>query len=197
MTEQTVSAMNTPAHIIVNAALLGHRRVPREWMAAALGGALPDVPMFAFYFLEKVLKRESEGEIWKHYFDPSWQHLFDVFHSIPLMGLLTWIAWRFKSSVGTVLGGSMLLHAVEDLPLHHDDAHRHFLPLSDWRFESPISYWDPQYYGHVIGPLEILLVLVCTVWIFRSHPWPGSKVITGVLLGCYAGFWFYAWTVWG
>lgn len=43
----TVCRMNTPAHVIVNAALLGHRATPKEWVAAALGGALPDAPMLA------------------------------------------------------------------------------------------------------------------------------------------------------
>jgi len=31
---------------------------------------------------------------------------------------------------------------VLDFPFHAEDAHKHFWPLSDWRFHSPFSYWD-------------------------------------------------------
>jgi len=37
----------------------------------------------------------------------------------------------------------MALHALFDFPLHHDDGHRHFWPFSEFRFDSPVSYWDP------------------------------------------------------
>lgn len=91
----------------------------------------------------------------------------------------------------------MLLHALEDVPLYHDDAHRHGWPLFDWRFASPISYWDPRYDGHIVGALEMLLVLLRGLIIVRSHVWIGAKLITGMVVGCYSLFWIYAWTVWG
>ncbi|MFT5443587.1 MAG: hypothetical protein ACI8W3_002637, partial [Myxococcota bacterium] len=33
------------------------------------------------------------------------------------------------------------MHVALDLSLHNADAHRHFLPLSHWQFEGPVSYW--------------------------------------------------------
>ena len=39
-----------------------------------------------------------------------------------------------------------------------DDAHRHFYPLSDYRFISLVSYWDPRHYGTVAMPAELLTV---------------------------------------
>ena len=66
-----------------------------------------------------------------------------------------------------LLFASIILHALEDLPVHHDDAHRHFLPLSDFRFESPVSYWDPNHYEGIVGALEIGLVLIASIYVLR------------------------------
>ena len=54
----------------------------------------------------------------------------------------------------------MALHVPEDLFLHHDDGHRHFYPLSQWRYSSPVSYWDPNHYGKIVAPLEALAVVL-------------------------------------
>jgi hypothetical protein len=74
-----------------------------------------------------------------------------------------------------------------DLPLHHEDAHRHFLPFTNWRFISPVSYWDPEYHGRIIAVIEILFTLAaCGVVSLktRSHamrtaPWCPSAFIWG------------------
>ena len=62
----------------------------------------------------------------------------------------------------------MTLHAVCDLLLHHDDAHLHFFLLSDWRFRSPVSYWDPNHFGEIVASLEGLVVMVGCIILFRS-----------------------------
>ena len=41
---------------------------------------------------------------------------------------------------------------------HRDDSHRHPYPLSDWRFISPLSYWDPVHHGQWLGLAEASLV---------------------------------------
>lgn len=189
--------MNTPAHMMVNAVLLGRRRTPGEAVAAVLGGLLPDLPMMGFYCYEKMWLHHSEVTIWQDYNTPGWQALFDTFHSLPFLCLLAVAAWWRGSGVGVCLGLSMVLHSLEDLPLHHHDAHRHLFPFSDWRFLSPISYWDPQYYGQIVGPLELGIVLVCGGHIFRSHPWRGTKIMAGAIMASYLVFWVYAVTVWG
>ena len=97
-----------------------------------------------------------------------------------------------------VLFGSMLLHFACDLPLHHDDAHRHFLPLSLWRFESPVSYWDPKRFGWITAPLEMILTVGGCVYLsWRPSP-PGVRFVAGSILGIYALFvcfaiWMWAW----
>ena len=67
-----------------------------------------------------------------------------------------------------------LLHIALDFPLHADDAHRHFWPVSDWRFFSPVSYWDPAHNGLVGGGIETLSLLFATGmlwWRFTGLRW--------------------------
>ena len=102
----------------------------------------------------------AERWIWSTgYYDPFWQAVFDLFNSIPLLGVAALLSfWRGRRWL-LALFASMILHCFADLLLHHHDSHRHFFPFWDWRFESPVSYWDPRYYGHIFAPLELLLVL--------------------------------------
>ena len=57
--------------------------------------------------------------------------------------------------------------AALDLPVHTDDAHRHLLPLSDWRFHSPVSYWDRRYHGAQFAIFELMLNLVLLGYLLR------------------------------
>jgi len=81
----------------------------------------------------------------------------------------------------------MVIHAVLDLPVHHDDAHRHFFPFSNYRFMSPISYWDPKHYGNIVALVEQLLVFGATLYLFSK---PVSGLGAGLLIavnGLYLG----------
>ena len=63
-----------------------------------------------------------------------------------------------------------LVHLAGDLPLHADDAHRHFWPLTDWRFHSPVSYWDRAHHGGVFSVIEAALgVVLCVMLWSRFH----------------------------
>ena len=131
---------------------------------AMIGAILPDAPMFAFYVVEKFLLGSSEREIWStRYFLDQWQDFFDVFNSIPIVLIGILVAWKVGHRGWMILLASMLIHIAADLPLHHDDGHRHFWPLSDWRFASPVSYWDPNHYGRPAAALEIVLFVACYI----------------------------------
>ncbi len=160
--------MNTSAHAIFNLALLGRKDRP-QWNPLIIWGALiPDLAMFGFYFWLSAATDIPARQIWDvEYFRPSWQLLFDFFHSIPL-GLLGLSVMLYAQRQGiALLFASIVLHALEDLPVHHDDPHRHFWPLSNFRFESPISYWDPNHYGAIVGTLETGLMLIASIYVFR------------------------------
>jgi hypothetical protein len=152
--------MNTPGHYILNLALLGKTISPKHHLAIAIGAILPDVPIFVFYFVTKFIYKMPEGKIWSEaYYEPFWQNLVALFHSIPLALMGTTIFYRLGYKPGMILCISLVCHSLLDLPVHHDDAHRHFFPLSNYRFISPFSYWDTNHYGKIVSLIEMTLVL--------------------------------------
>ena len=152
--------MNTPSHYILNLAFLGKTIAPKDNIAITIGAILPDIPIFIFYFVAKFIYKLPESEIWtKTYYQPRWQNIIATFHSIPLalIGLIIflYLDWR----PGKIFCLSIICHCLLDLPVHNDDAHRHFFPFSNYRFISPFSYWDINHYGKWVAGVELLLVL--------------------------------------
>lgn len=50
-------------------------------------------------------------------------------------------------------------------------------PLSDFRFESPLSYWNPEYFGGLMWVAEVGLVVGLTIHLsrrYRSWWWRGG-----------------------
>lgn len=189
--------MNTPAHVVINLLCLGQHDHAHVLTPVVIGAILPDAPMFAFYFVEKVLLKTPERIIWsKSYYQEGWQNFIDLFNSLPLMilGLIV-CAWA-GSQIGILLFSSMMLHIAGDLPLHHHDAHRHFFPFSDWRFHSPVSYWDPNYYGTIVTLVEILAVVVSCVVLFQMYKSLPGRIGIGMVGLVYAGYFWYVFKVW-
>ncbi|MEM7772858.1 MAG: hypothetical protein AAF327_20395 [Cyanobacteria bacterium P01_A01_bin.37] len=190
--------MNTPAHAMVNLFFMGRQQGLAIQLAIVTGAILPDIPIFVFYFVEKILRKTPERIIWSQvYFQENWQNFIDVFNSLPLMVLGLAISIWGKSTVAIALFISMMLHIAGDLPLHHDDAHRHFLPFSNWRFISPVSYWDPRHYGNIVVPLEILAVIVSCVVLFLSYDSLSARALIGTIGSSYLIYFIYVFTVWG
>lgn len=163
--------MNTQSHAILTFFLLRWglgRHISRlKGINTVLfsGALLPDLPIFLFFFWYTLVDPTPQKIIWKElYFHPAWQTLFSSFHSLPVWATFAFLCLFFKCPRGALFGAAGLLAAAEDLLLHHDDAHAHFWPLSNYRFASPVSYWDPAHYGPIISVLELLLVLAASVW---------------------------------
>ena len=58
--------------------------------------------------------------------------------------------WRrgWNSSWFFWFAAGCFLHTLADIPLHYDDGPLLLFPLNwEWRFMSPVSYWDPARYG--------------------------------------------------
>ncbi|MEM7565947.1 MAG: hypothetical protein AAF321_01825 [Pseudomonadota bacterium] len=84
-----------------------------------------------------------------------------------------------------VMGLAALLHLALDAPVHVDDAHRHLWPLGDWRFRSPVSYWDPDHHGRLASAVEALLGLALCVVVWRRFR---SWWVRAALLVCAAAY---------
>lgn len=164
--------MMTPGHAIINLMLLRQAAYPPPYGAIALGAIAPDLPIFAFYFISKFGQQLSETQIWTQaYYDPEWQRIFSLAHSIPLAAIVLLACAYFSWQPGVFLSLSAMLHSLCDLPVHHDDAHRHFYPFSNYRFVSPISYWDPEHHGRLVAAIELLVVAALSGFLineFRS-----------------------------
>lgn len=190
--------MNTPAHIVLNTVVLGRGRWRGHAGAIALGALTPDLPMVGFFLYQRLALARPDELIWSSiYFQPAWQAFFDCFNSLPLILVAAVMAWRMRNTAGTAFFASMAVHCLADLALHHDDAHRHFYPFSEWRFESPVSYWDPQHYGHVAMPVEMLLVVLGTLYLMRRGSPRGERLLGASVLASYVVFIAYAVTSWG
>lgn len=160
--------MNTPSHAVINLFLLGREKLPQANLPIFIGAILPDIPIFVFYGWAKLIARLPEQQIWSvTYYEPFWQDVVAIFHSLPLV-LLGWsIAYKFGWQSMQFSCISMVVHSLLDLPVHHDDAHRHFFPFSNYRFISPISYWDTKHYGGIVSLFELSFTILATWPVFQ------------------------------
>jgi len=76
----------------------------------------------------------------------------------------TWLFWVFIAA---------LLHTLIDIPLHAGDGPLIAFPLNwSYRFNSPISYWDPKFYGQQWSIFEHCLdayLIVFLLWQWRKN----------------------------
>ena len=184
--------MNTPSHLIINAALRkwvttnGQRTIPRS--AFLLGAVLPDLPLFLLwigaytyyrYLLGDLSITPMDSRFDQLYFtNPFWIASHNLLHA-PLL-LLSGLAlhWRFRNLPGTRgywwfwFAAGCLMHTMLDIPTHHNDGPLLLFPL-EWsvRFHSPVSYWDPRYFGREFALFELLLNLTLLGYLFGPGLW--------------------------
>ena len=173
--------MNTPAHLLIGAAVMG-KAGNRGVIWAAMAGALaPDLSLYLLaggaMYLFGIAPRVVFDEL---YFSDAWQTIFAVDNSFFIWGALLALAlWRSRAWA-VAFAGAGLLHLALDFPLHHDDGRAHFWPLSSWIFESPVSYWDERHGAAWVAPVEAALAVAAAVrlWLWR----PGWKISVFVTL---------------
>lgn len=186
--------MMTPTHLLIAAAVLvrpvdensqGVRR--SGWwlnLAVVFGALLPDLSIYVLFVWAKLIAGISSHELWSRtYWQEPWQTYSAIGNSLPLYLTLLIIGlvgkWRFL----VLLSLAALLHLGFDLPFHHADAHKHFWPFSDYRFHSPLSYWNGNHYGDAVGLFERALALICIAvlwWRFQAL-WVRGLLLAGVL----------------
>ncbi|MEM9645496.1 MAG: hypothetical protein AAF989_10920 [Planctomycetota bacterium] len=153
---------------------------PMPTSAVLLGAIAPDLPLYflsfggaAWFHWGQGMSLADTGS-WMFgnlfYNDPWWITLHNSLHS-PLVSLvaLGLLFWRYGSS--GIRGswwawffGSCLLHTMVDIPVHHDDGPLVFWPLNwQYRFASPLSYWDSNHHAGWMVPLEAVLALALGV----------------------------------
>jgi hypothetical protein len=185
--------VNTPAHLIFGLAAFGRANSPRVTAAALAGALAPDLSLYLMVGVSLYgLGIDAQTVFRELYYSPAWQAVFAIDNSFVIWGAgLALALWR-KSAVWTAFAGAGLLHLAFDFPLHNHDARMHFWPLSDWVFESPVSYWDRNHHGDIAGRIELVaaLVLVAMIWLrFRSWGVRALAVLLGLAQAMASGIW--------
>ena len=153
--------MNTPTHLIISAVLFAKPEQRKVTTAALLGGFVPDFSLYFMFFWHKLVLQTPTQTIFNDlYFSDYWQKIFAMDNSFIIWGILLGLALFLRSEWMIAMSGAALVHLLCDFPLHVDDARAHFWPLTMWKFESPISYWDSTHHGNIVSTLEFLLICV-------------------------------------
>lgn len=181
--------MQTYSHFIITAAVDraykdGTQR-PVNSRAFLLGSVLPDVPLLLLtigYFIQSRYITPNNEFIFGPTYDnlyfthPLWIIGHSLFHAPLLIMLYAAAGYFFGVRRGKAWGRALLwfalgcaLHSAIDIPTHRNDGPLLFFPF-DWRtrFESPISYWDSNYYGREFAVFEHVLDLLLIVYLVGS-----------------------------
>lgn len=177
--------MNTPTHLLVNATL--QRRLPHiPQTPFLLGSVLPDLPLFFLWIGWYVAIRYLQGDPTLTLMDDRLHQLFftnpvwivghNVLHAPLILLTVMMLLWRRRAMAGTWAWRSFwfaagcLVHTALDIPSHATDGPLLLFPL-EWsiRFQSPISYWDPHYYGRLVSIVEVVVDLLLLVYLFRPR----------------------------
>lgn len=160
--------MNTPAHLIFGMAAFAKPDAAKVTAAAIAGALLPDLSLYLLAGVHLfVLGTDPQIVFGELYYSDLWQAIFRIDNSFIIWGIGLGLAVATRSAWGVALCGAALLHIGLDFPLHHDDGRAHFWPITNWVFESPVSYWDRDHYAGIVGPIEIGLTLILSVVLWR------------------------------
>jgi hypothetical protein len=165
--------LNTPSHILYGAALFGGRNSRTHVVAAAVGSLAPDLPAFMLVWWAGPVQGVDRRIIFRElYFSDAWQAVISPSHSVVVWLAVLAVAAAVKSGWWRIVACAGLLHLAFDFPAHASDPHRHLWPLSDWRFHSPLSYWERGHYRGYVQAVEIGLALASIVVILmRQRDW--------------------------
>ncbi len=174
--------MNTPAHLIFGLTAFAKPGQAKITAAALAGALIPDLSLYlmAGWHLQ-VLGTSPDVVFGRLYFSDAWQSIFRIDNSMILWGMGLAYGLMFRAPVVIALCGAAMLHLGLDFLFHHDDGRAHFWPLTNWIFQSPVSYWDPRHFGNMIGPLEVAASLLCCAVLWRRFEGVGMRVLIAVL----------------
>lgn len=176
--------MNTPSHLIINAALYKAADRKAVSQSALLWGAvMPDIPLVllsvGFYVYHRWLVAPPMsgfmGQAYDNlYFNNLWwiaSH--NSLHSPLALSIYLMLLWRQRNQPHLqgywwfwfVIG--CLTHSIIDILTHVNDGPVLFWPL-DWhmRFRSIVSYYDPAHFGNQFTIFEFMLDMLLLGYLF-------------------------------
>lgn len=190
--------MNTQTHLLMGALIFG-KPLPRLAWAGAAGGIVPDLPMYAIIGGLRLQGHSLETIFRDLYWEDWWQIANGLGHSFWLWGLIALgcaLALRSAEGAGPydrggpialcfALAASALIHSAIDFLCHRSDAHMHLWPFTEWRFLSPVSYWDPAHYGREFSLFEALLGITMAGLLMRRYRNIGLRLALAIAVMLY------------
>ncbi|GAA6158514.1 hypothetical protein NBRC116589_06880 [Ruegeria sp. HU-ET01832] len=176
--------MNTPAHLLIGAAVFARPPQGRILRAVLIGSVLPDLSLYLMAGVSLFILGIPEQVVFgRLYYSDAWQTVFAIDNSFLVWGLALVVAlWVGARPV--VLGASAgLLHLITDFVLHAGDGRPQFWPISNWVFHSPVSYWDSAHHAQWVVPVSITACAASYVILWRRGLDASTKMFFGVLLG--------------
>lgn len=173
--------MRTFSHVVI-ALATGNRVKRSSLLAFAAGSALPDLPLLTLTGVS-MLSSPSWAEGMKRMHSayessPVWIGFHNAPHSLVVLGIAALVTVLLKPSsprallLWGIVGAT--LHTVIDVVTHAGDGPRFLYPLSNFQFQSPVSYWDPAHFGRAFTIFEysldaLLLVYMVTIRFWRRR----------------------------
>lgn len=183
--------MQSPTHTLIALAALSKKNDGKRNWAIFIGSVIPDAFIYLCWIWLTFVKKESQSRIWNDiYFDVPMQITASIFNSIPLyIGLLLLGWWQGAKTWGKIIfffAAAALIHIAFDFPVHNDDAYAYFRPFTQWRFISPLSYWDGNHHAGIVSVIESLIAAVSIILLWRRFPKLWVKIILLILSLLYA-----------
>lgn len=174
--------MNSPTHSLIALALLSKQNQSRRNWVIFLGSIIPDAVIYLWAPYQAYIRQREWSEIWNTlYFEAPMQNLIAYVNSAPIYAALGITGYLYKDKLWGLLcllfSLAALLHIAFDLPFHNHDAYRHFWPFSDWRFYSPLSYYETEHHAQWVSLLEASIAAVCMATLWRRFSGPWVKII--------------------
>lgn len=178
----------TQTHLLLAASLFAKPGQTRRNTAILAGALVPDISIYVL-FAWATIQGIPQATLWNEtYWSEPWQSLSAIGNAFPLYFAFLLLALVIAApkdtrprwqSLPALFCLAALVHLATDFPVHHDDAHIHFWPFSDWRFQSPISYWDRNHHGGGFAIFELLLGLALMTILFKRFKFLWIRVILG------------------
>lgn len=183
--------MQTPTHTLLALAVLARPEQRGRNRAVLIGSLIPDAFIYAAWLWLTFVSGEPQSRIWNEiYFDAPLQLIGAIFNSAPLYLLLAGAGFLFRRHIAgkLVLAVSLaaLIHLAADMPVHAEDAHRHFWPVSNWRFYSPLSYWDGAHHARWASMFEAVMALGCIAVLWQRFPLKWARSVLTLFAVLYA-----------
>lgn len=154
----------------------------KRTLAFVLGALFPDTPTYIFFIVCGLILQIPGNIMWDDlYFNSYW--------SIPITLTHSFIIWPLLIAFSSYLGFkylkyfsiSALFHAIVDFCVHTEDAYRHFYPFSNWKFHSPVSYWNNAEYGQYVSFFDTFLVLGLLLFLYQRYGRSERRIRIGII----------------